>query len=132
MTFKLFLKPDKYKVIVFIVLFSILFFIPYLKSTPAPDAGDLIVPGHYPLIFIFLASLVVLMEVFTGTLTLSDSVFFASFLIGFFVLYLFSCLLGILIAKLKKTSLPGVDNDALEYGKDKYVLDLEDSPKSEQ
>jgi high-affinity Fe2+/Pb2+ permease len=130
------LKPSKYKVVLFITAFIIIFIIPYLQAEPTPGTESLIGSGRYPLIFVFLMSLVVIIDLLSGNFVLRDFVFFLSFLLSFVVLYLIvACLVYFLIEKRKKNKDEPLQAETEpEPGptaeKSPYVLHLEE-PDSE-
>lgn len=87
MTAKEFFQPNKYKVTIFIILFILIFFIPYFKAEPTPGIDKIVEQGRYLLIFIFLMSLVVIMDLLSGNFILGDFILFICFLTAFCLLY---------------------------------------------
>jgi len=128
MSIKNFFQPNKHKVLLSLFLFGVVFFIPYFKATPAPGTEELITGGHYPLIFIFLMSLVVIMEVFTGQFIMRDWLLLLSFFASFILVYLFACSVAYLIGRKKLRSLTADSAAPASLG-NSYVVDLDKNNK---
>ncbi len=141
MTAKEYFQPNKYKVAIFIILFILIFFIPYLKAEPTPGIDKIVEQGRYPLIFIFLMSLVVIMDLLSGNFILGDFVLFISFLAAFTLLYALVSGVVYLFIERKKDKAPAPDKPRERKDKpvpkshadSSYVLHLEnnDKPKDE-
>jgi len=92
MGLKNFIKPSWKKIILFVILFSIVFFIPYIKVDDTLHQS-LLKAGHYSIILFFLMSLGAFMDLFNGNFYISEFIPFLLFVFLFFVIYLFSCLI---------------------------------------
>jgi|GEM_PF-2690958 len=91
MGFKNFIKPTKKKMITFIVLFIVVFLIPYIKVEDTLNQG-LLQQGHYPIILFFLASLIFFFtDLSNGRFYIEKLSSFLIFIFLFFIVYLVSC-----------------------------------------
>lgn len=98
MLLKKFLQPDKYKIITFLLLFTAIFLIPYLEAKPSPGLENLIAAGHYPLIFVFLLSLVAIADLAAGNFSPGGLFLCAGFIFSFALLYFLAAGLSGLLA----------------------------------
>jgi len=131
MTVKQFYQPNKYSVLTFIILFSIIFFIPYIPSQPSVGTTELVPEGKYPLIFIFLMSLVVIMEILMGNFVFADMFLFLGFSFAFFLLYTFTSFIGFIIKRKKeKEKKSNISNTPKPD--DSYVLKLEEKESEDK
>ncbi len=98
------LKPTKWKIILFLFLFAVIFFVPYIKVSPDYNkVRDIIMPGRYPIIFMFLISSIIIRDMLSGTFILNDMFVFFGFLLSFLFVYLGSCLIIFLSIERDKT-----------------------------
>jgi len=99
MNAKDFFMPTKWKITTFIVLFVIIYLVPWLKVEIDPNTISMISAGRYPIIFGFIISWIIFPDMSSGNFILSDILVFVSFIISFVVVYALSCWLGSFIQK---------------------------------
>jgi hypothetical protein len=92
---KFFLKPTKWKILAFVVLFIVIYCIPYFKVTGYPECQACIFQtGRYPLIAGFFVQLIFIQDWLMGNFILNEFIGFAGYLISFVVVYVISCAIG--------------------------------------
>ena len=96
---KTFLKPTKGKIIAFIILFSVIYLIPYYKIEIAPGTISIIESGRYPIIFGFIITWIIFSDISSGVFILNDIFVFVGYLFSFVIVYILSCLIIFLIQK---------------------------------
>ena len=84
------LKPTKWKIFIFILLFVIIYLIPYYKVEIDPNTVSMIKSGRYPLIY---GLGVVFFDIFSGIFEWGAVFVFISFIASFFIVYAVSCLI---------------------------------------
>jgi len=95
-----FFKPTKWKIITFLILFAIIYLIPYFKVEIEPNAVSIMVSGRYPIISGFIIiSLIIFSDILSGTFVLNDILVFVGFIISFILVYALVCLVVYLIQK---------------------------------
>ena len=99
MNAKDFFKPTKWKIITFLILFVIIYLIPYIKVTIDPNTVSMMASGRYPIIFGFIISLIIFPDILSGTFILNDILVFVGFIVSFILVYALACLVVHLIQK---------------------------------
>jgi hypothetical protein len=100
MNAKYFLKPTKWKMLIFFILFVVIYIIPYFKVTGYPECQACIFQtGHYSLIAGFFIQLIFIQDWLMGNFILNEFIGFIGYLISFVVVYAISCCI---VASFKK------------------------------
>lgn len=120
------LRPLPYTIPIFLVLVTLVFFVPYLRTEPVTGTDGIFTPGRYPLIYLFLMSAVVMMDVLWGNFILADWVWFLGFLAVFFALYLLARGLAFWVGPWLLSRRHRHDDDEEIAEHPRYVLDLAD------
>jgi len=99
MRIKEFFKPTRWKIITFLILFVIIYLIPYIKVEIDPNTVSIIASGRYPIIFGFIMSLMIFPDILFGTFILNNVLVFVGFIVSFILVYVLACLVVYLIQK---------------------------------
>jgi hypothetical protein len=102
MAWKEFIKINKWKIIIFIILFVLIYLVPYFKAEVDPSTVSIMQSGRYPLIWTFLILLIFLPDILSGDIIWYEFFGFIIFILSFFVVYLISCFIYWIIKKYKK------------------------------
>ena len=99
MNAKDFFKPTKWKIITFILLFVVIYLIPWYKVEIDPNTVSMISSGRYPIIFGFIISWIIFPDMLSGDFILNEILVFVGFIFSFIVVYMLSCLIVYLVQK---------------------------------
>jgi len=99
MRIKEFFKPTRWKIITFLILFVIIYLIPYIKVEIDPNTVSIMTSGRYPIIFGFIISLIIFPDILSNIFILNDILVFVGFIVSFILVYVLVLLVVHLIQK---------------------------------